>query len=97
VDDSDFRFVRAQKLKSNAKKFNMVWRLARAKTVCVASTADGKHTHGGCGQRQPVYRITALKLSANFKAFKDEVFPNLIGRMGIIKKLELLSFLLKRF
>ena len=60
-------------MKSNAKKFQVVWNLAKGKTVCVASTPDGNHNHGGCGQRQPVYRVAALKMSANFKSFKDDV------------------------
>jgi DNA-directed RNA polymerase II subunit RPB1 len=75
VDESDFQFVRAQKIRNPARKFKMIWNLAKGKTICAAGDDSDptKHNHGGCGQRQPVYRKNALKLSASFKSFKDEV------------------------
>jgi DNA-directed RNA polymerase II subunit RPB1 len=53
----------------------MIWNLAKGKMICAAGDDSDptKHNHGGCGQRQPVYRKTALKMTASFKSFKDEV------------------------
>jgi DNA-directed RNA polymerase II subunit RPB1 len=90
VDESDFQFVRAQKIKNPARKFKMIWNLAKGKTICTAGDDSDptKHNHGGCGQRQPVYRKNALKLSASFKSFKDEVHSFDV-RMGILLRQEL--------
>jgi DNA-directed RNA polymerase II subunit RPB1 len=55
-----------------ARKFKIIHELSKGKTVCATTSEDGKHTHGGCGQRQPVYRSSSLKISANFKSVKDE-------------------------
>ena len=54
------------------------------------------HNHDGCGQRQPVFRISALKITAHFKAVKDEVryqanWNILCLRMGFNKKHKVLK------
>ncbi|KAJ3300797.1 DNA-directed RNA polymerase II subunit rpb1 [Kappamyces sp. JEL0829] len=80
-DESDYRFVRAQKMRNMTKRFRLVHDLSKGKTVCASgdeslkgddpSQKPLKFNHGGCGQRQPIYRKTALKMSASFKAVKD--------------------------
>ena len=81
MDDSDSKFVRVKNFKDKKRAFQEVWDLAKGKTICQASVEgddDGKtkkHNHGGCGQRQPVFRTDALHLNAHFKATKDENGP----------------------
>eukprot|EP00842_Homolaphlyctis_polyrhiza_P004411 jgi/Hompol1/4971/HPOL_004068-RA len=82
VDDSDERFARVRRIRNRRRRFYEVWSLCKGRTVCDASTLPGadaqnpdappKKAHGGCGQRQPVYRKSGLKISANFRATKDE-------------------------
>ena len=60
--------------------------MSKTKNVCEAGDDVGadndfgsapgtkaKHSHGGCGARQPVYRMDALKIMKTFKSAKDEV------------------------
>ena len=70
-DSSDFRFVRAQKLGNMQKRFRIIHELSKGKGICASGQVtlkgpDGipfQFNHGGCGERQPVYRMTALKMT----------------------------------
>jgi DNA-directed RNA polymerase II subunit RPB1 len=61
-------------MKNSSKKFKIVWNICKGKTICqIGDDSDPtKYNHGGCGQKQPVYRATSLKMTANFKSYKDE-------------------------
>ncbi|KAJ1332825.1 hypothetical protein BSLG_008454 [Batrachochytrium salamandrivorans] len=83
VDESNERFSRFRRIKSRRRRFHEVWQLCKAKTVCEGGEepSDGqsqpngvskKKVHGGCGQKQPVYRSAVMKITASFKATKDE-------------------------
>ncbi|KAI8928645.1 hypothetical protein BC831DRAFT_434146 [Entophlyctis helioformis] len=85
LDASNERFNRARRIKNRARRFQEVWTLCKGRTVCegapeepngnsgpVSAATAKKRAHGGCGQRQPIYRSSALKISANFRATKDE-------------------------
>jgi hypothetical protein len=81
VDVSNERFARVCRIKDRKRRFEYVWDLCKGKALCDATEESEdhdprvarRHNHGGCGQRQPVYRKEGLKLNANFKAYKDEV------------------------
>ena len=66
------KFAKMRLIKDRKRRFQAVWELAKARTLC---EEDEKGTHGGCGQRQPVYRKEAFKLSAHFKSYRDDVLP----------------------
>ncbi|KAJ3308936.1 DNA-directed RNA polymerase II subunit rpb1, partial [Blyttiomyces sp. JEL0837] len=85
VDNSNDRFKRAQRIKDRNRKFQEVWEIAKAKNICEAGSdpaeeemgekapgAKSKANHGGCGARQPSYRLDALKIKMTHKASKDE-------------------------
>ncbi|KAJ8324799.1 DNA-directed RNA polymerase II core subunit rpo21 [Batrachochytrium dendrobatidis] len=84
VDESNERFVLFRRIKSRRRRFHEVWQLCKTKTVCEGGEEQSeggqqkpnghphKKPHGGCGQKQPVYRSAILKIMANFKATKDE-------------------------
>ena len=65
------KFAKARLIRDKKRRFQAVWELARAKTMC---EEDEKGIHGGCGQRQPVFRKDGFKLSAHFKSYRDDVF-----------------------
>lgn len=85
MDISNEQFVRAKAIKDRRRRFNEVWTMCKAKTVCEGNIvavngddmdhqdAQGKHQHGGCGHRQPQFKKEVLKLTANFKATKEDV------------------------
>ncbi|KAI9348768.1 DNA-directed RNA polymerase II largest subunit [Zopfochytrium polystomum] len=83
VDLSNDRLKRAQRIRDRKRKFQEVWEIAKAKNVCEAGEEVGptdfdkpgakpKHSHGGCGARQPTYSLAALKITKTTKATKDE-------------------------
>lgn len=69
------KFAKMRLIKDRKRRFQAVWELAKARTIC---EEDEKGTHGGCGQRQPVYRKEAFKLSAHFKSYRDDVLPYIL-------------------
>ena len=83
IDMSDDRFARTQLIRDRKRRFQAVWDLCKAKTVCEGGEENcneqgqeefgkKKSSHGGCGQKQPRYKKTPLKLVAEFKASRDE-------------------------
>ncbi|KAI8912631.1 DNA-directed RNA polymerase II largest subunit [Gorgonomyces haynaldii] len=74
VDQSSQKFQRVIKLKDKKRVFQEVWELSKPKTICQQKEegTEAKYDHGGCGARQPVYRMDALSINATFKATKDE-------------------------
>lgn len=50
-------------------RFQSVWELAKAKNICEEDSEKCKH--GGCGQRQPVFRKEGFRISAHFKSYND--------------------------
>lgn len=71
-----------QALKKTGKnRFEAVWRLSKPRLVCEADPLEDPDAplkdkpltrHGGCGNRQPEIRKTALQLWASWKAQKGE-------------------------
>ena len=74
VDTSNDKFNQARRIKDRKRRFQLVWELCKGKTICQEDDADKKSTHGGCGQRQPLYRKEGFKITANFKSYKDDVY-----------------------
>ncbi|KAJ3017197.1 UNVERIFIED_CONTAM: DNA-directed RNA polymerase II subunit rpb1 [Siphonaria sp. JEL0065] len=83
IDMSNDRLKKAQRMSNRKYKFLEVWSICKAKNQCDADdpTATGqegdpskkvKHNHGGCGQKQPVYRKDGLKFTMTTRASKDE-------------------------
>ncbi|KAJ3271822.1 DNA-directed RNA polymerase II subunit rpb1 [Terramyces sp. JEL0728] len=100
-DESDFRFKRAQTVKNNARKFQEIWSLSKGKTICaVEENLEGdqgkvKHNHGGCGQRQPTFRLKGLTLTASFKASSDEDGEKIEARTMEVSASKALEVLIK--
>ena len=68
VDQSDYRLQRIAKM-NNTKKFQGIRSIAEPRLVCPVEEGLAQ---SGCGQRQPIYRLTEKwKLAAHFKPFKD--------------------------
>lgn len=87
IDDSSDSFKRARFIKDRERRFQEVWLLCKGKTVCEGGDPEGendmgglepapgkspKSNHGGCGFKQPSFRLDPLKMTAKFKPTKDE-------------------------
>ncbi|KAI9145322.1 hypothetical protein BKA69DRAFT_1121705 [Paraphysoderma sedebokerense] len=90
IDTSNPKFAKALLLRDRQKRFKAIHELCKGKNTCnEEEDLDGemgpngvngdvlkKHGHGGCGQKQPVYRRDGLKLFAVWRATsKDEDAP----------------------
>ncbi|KAJ3171954.1 DNA-directed RNA polymerase II subunit rpb1 [Geranomyces variabilis] len=86
VDYSNPRFAALQRMANKARRFEEVWGMCKTKLMCDGDEAPEdeeidldpykakKSKHGGCGQRQPVYKKEGPLGIAKFtKATKDEI------------------------
>jgi DNA-directed RNA polymerase II subunit RPB1 len=85
VDISNERLKRAQRIRDRKRKFQEVWEICKGKNMCeVGDDPNGdegeqrpgnkpRNNHGGCGERQPTFRLDALKIIIRTSGAKDEV------------------------
>ncbi|KAJ3172288.1 DNA-directed RNA polymerase II subunit rpb1 [Geranomyces variabilis] len=86
VDYSNPRFAALQRMANKARRFEEVWGMCKTKLMCDGDEAPEdeeidldpykakKSKHGGCGQRQPVYKKEGpLGIAKYTKATKDEI------------------------
>lgn len=85
LDRSNDQFKAAVSLRDPKRRFEAIWSLCKAKMICDADQPDDegdfgipdpkkamKSKHGGCGNKQPEVRQTALQLWGTWKVSKDE-------------------------
>jgi DNA-directed RNA polymerase II subunit RPB1 len=75
----------AVSIRDPKRRFDAIWRLCKPKLICdsdLNASDEGfnddpkeaaKRSHGGCGNKQPEVRQTALQLTGTFKPSKEEM------------------------
>ncbi|TVY49542.1 DNA-directed RNA polymerase II subunit rpb1 [Lachnellula cervina] len=84
-DRNDPQYKAAVSIRDPKRRFDTIWRICKPKLVCESDLSAGdegfnddpkgaaKRSHGGCGNKQPEVRQSALQLTGTFKPSKEEV------------------------
>ncbi|TAQ86559.1 hypothetical protein B7494_g5126 [Chlorociboria aeruginascens] len=84
LDRNNPQYEAAVRIRDPKRRFDTIWRLCKPKMICDSDITMNeedfngdpkeavKRSHGGCGNRQPEVRQTALQLWGTWKIPKDE-------------------------